>query len=310
MVTLPLDSHDSIATAVQLLRPQTLVQPALHAAGSWALRFPAFHGIRIGLVGRGQCWLRLSGQEPVRLRYGDSYFLCSPPSYVLSSDLDEEPQDIDSVTGSTASGDIRIGSQADEDTYVCGGRFDIDQTNAALLLDVLPPLVHVSAADPRRESLTSLGTLLRAELGEHADGGSLVISNLAQILVIHMLRAHAQGSTRPLGWLGALADGGVGNALRAMHADVAHQWTLDELASIAHMSRSGFAAAFNAKVGTAPLTYLINWRMSLARNALRYGQQTITEIAAAAGYQSESAFSTAFRRVVGTSPRDYRKIPS
>ncbi|MFI7676764.1 helix-turn-helix domain-containing protein [Actinophytocola sp. NPDC049390] len=53
--------------------------------------------------------------------------------------------------------------------------------------------------------------------------------------------------------------------------------------------------------GTTPLEYLIQWRMSLARDAL-----AISELAAATGYRSESAFSTAFRRVVGSSPRTFR----
>ncbi|AOS64556.1 AraC-like DNA-binding protein [Actinoalloteichus hymeniacidonis] len=72
------------------------------------------------------------------------------------------------------------------------------------------------------------------------------------------------------------------------------------------MPRSAFAAAFKKQVGTAPLQYLIEWRMSLARDALRRGTRSITELAAATGYESDSAFSNAFRRVVGSSPRRFR----
>ncbi|MFE7051514.1 helix-turn-helix transcriptional regulator [Streptomyces californicus] len=75
---------------------------------------------------------------------------------------------------------------------------------------------------------------------------------------------------------------------------------------MSHMSRSASASAFKAKVGTAPLTYLIEWRMSLARDALRNDSRSISELAAATGYESESAFSTAFRRVVVASPRHFR----
>jgi AraC-like DNA-binding protein len=113
---------------------------------------------------------------------------------------------------------------------------------------------------------------------------------------------------RPLRPLGALADDGIGAALRAMHADVAHRWTLKELASISCMSRSAFAASFKRQVGLAPLEYLIliDWRMSLARDALRRNTRSISELASATGYQSESAFSTGFRRVVGSSPHQFR----
>ena len=71
------------------------------------------------------------------------------------------------------------------------------------------------------------------------------------------------------------------------------------------MSRSTFAVNFRSKVGRPPSDYLIEWRMQLARAALRT-EDSITAIAGAIGYQSESAFSTAFRRVVGMSPREFR----
>ncbi len=133
-----------------------------------------------------------------------------------------------------------------------------------------------------------------------------MLDHLAQIMLVHMLRAYAEQVRRPAGWLRALGDDGIGAALRAMHTDVAHRWTLNELAGISRMSRSAFAAAFKNQVGVAPLEYLIKWRMSLARDALRLGTRSISELASATGYESESAFSTAFRRVVGCSPRQFR----
>jgi transcriptional regulator GlxA family with amidase domain len=133
-----------------------------------------------------------------------------------------------------------------------------------------------------------------------------VLDRLAQVLFVHMLRAHADRPTRPAGWLGALRDDRIGAALRAMHADMAHRWTLEELAKIAKMSRSAFAASFKNQVGRAPLEYLIQWRMAVARDALRRNTHSISELTFATGYESESAFSTAFRRVVGTSPKQFR----
>ena len=111
---------------------------------------------------------------------------------------------------------------------------------------------------------------------------------------------------RPTGWLGALRDDHIGAALRAMHGDIAHRWTLDELARIARMSRSSFAASFKSQVAMAPLEYLIEWRMAVARDALRRNARSISELAFATGYEPTSAFSTAFRRGVGASPNHFR----
>lgn len=52
--------------------------------------------------------------------------------------------------------------------------------------------------------------------------------------------------------------------------------------------------AFKSHLGVHPLEYLIQWRMSLARDALTRDSLPISELARATGYQSESAFSTAF----------------
>ena len=302
----PFGSSDPIAAAIGLLRPLTVIEAGLHAAGPWALRFDPFPHVKLGVVARGECWLALQGHEPVLMREGDFYLLGNPPPYVLASALTEEPRVAKSLWEGATNGAVRIGPEAEEDTYLCGGHFLFDDTNASMLIDLLPPLVHVRAADPRGKLLAHVSELLVTEVDTNAVGGSLVQDHLAQILFVHMLRAHADQAGRPTGWLGALSDDGIGAALRAMHADVAHRWTLNELASISCMSRSAFAAAFKNQVGTSPLEYLIEWRMSLARDALRRGTRSISELAFATGYESESAFSTAFRRVVGSSPKQFR----
>ena len=283
-----------------------MIDAGLHAGGPWALRFDPFPHVKLGIVVRGQCWLALEGHEPVLLREGDFYLLGDPPPYVLASALTEQPRAAEPLWETATDGAVRLGPEAEEDTYLCGGHFSFDDANASLLLDVLPPLVHVRAADPRGKLLAHLSALLVTEVETTAAGASLVLDHLAQILFVHMLRAHADHADRPTGWLGALSDDGIGAALRAMHADVAHRWTLEELAGTSSMSRSAFAASFKHQVGTAPMDYLIQWRMSLARDALRRDTRSISELASATGYQSESAFSTAFRRVVGSSPRQFR----
>ncbi|ATL80860.1 AraC family transcriptional regulator [Streptomyces malaysiensis subsp. malaysiensis] len=302
-----LDSSDLIADAIGLLRPRTVVGPGLHASGVWALRFDQFPHVKLGVVARGECWLVLEGHAPVLLEEGDFYLLGNPPPYVLASELSAIPRHAKSVWESAKDGAVRIGSEAEEDTYLCGGHFSFEGTNAHGLIDVLPLLVHVRAADPRGKLLAHLSELMVAEVEAAAVGSSLVLEHLAQILFVHMLRAHADQAERPTGWLGALSDDGIGAALRAMHADVARSWTLKELADISCMSRSSFASSFKKQVGTAPLDYLIQWRISLARDALSRVTRSISELAFAIGYKSESAFSTAFRRVTGFSPRQFRQ---
>ncbi len=308
----PLGVNDPIADAIGLLRPRVVLEEPFLAAGSWALQRDPFPHVTIGGVVQGSCWLAMRGHEPLLLEEGDFYLLGNPPEYVLadagSGDVSAPPTAEELwQRAAAAPPTAEVVAKAEADTYLCTGLFVFDHTFAGVLMDVLPALVHVRAGDPRGALLYNISGLVVGELGAGAAVGSaLVLDHLAQVVFVHMIRAHAEQTDRPAGWLGALGGDGVGAALRAMHADVGHRWTLPELAGIAHMSRSAFAAAFRRQVGAPPLDYLIAWRMSLARDALRRRTRSISELAAATGYESESAFSTAFRRVVGLSPRQYR----
>ncbi|AGZ40722.1 AraC family transcriptional regulator [Actinoplanes friuliensis] len=306
----PLGSSDPIAAAIGLLRPRTAVDPDFSAAGPWALRFEAFEYVKIGGIEQGECWLVFEDDsDPVRLRKGDVFLLVNPPAYRLASSPTVEPLPAQALWESAVKGRVCIGTEADEDFSMCGGQFWFDQANTTMLIDVLPRLVHVRAGDRSLGQLAQVAHLLSTETKNRTVGSSLVLDHLVQILFVHVLRAHVDQTDHPAGWLGALSDDGVGAALRALHADISHRWSLQELAGIARMSRSAFAAAFKKQLGTTPGEYLIQWRMSLARDALRRNTRSISELAVATGYESESAFSTAFRRVVGSSPKQYRDAP-
>ena len=102
--------------------------------------------------------------------------------------------------------------------------------------------------------------------------------------------------------MAALADKQMGTVINAMHADPAHDWTLQDLGERAGMSRSNFAQKFKMTVGTSAMDYLTRWRMLLAGDKLTGSGESIATIALSLGYESESAFSTAFKRVMGCSP--------
>ena len=77
-----------------------------------------------------------------------------------------------------------------------------------------------------------------------------------------------------------------------------------DLADIASMSRASFAAHFRKTVGTTPVDYLANWRISLAQKRLRKGRP-IALIADEVGYESPSALARTIRRKLGASPREW-----
>ncbi|MEE1798679.1 AraC family transcriptional regulator [Streptomyces sp. JV176] len=300
-----LDAHDPIRDVLALARPQTVTPVPLYATAQWGAQFAPFPHIKLGVMVEGECWLCVDGLEPLFLNTGDFYLLGNPPPYGLGSSIEE-------ARVRASDGPLRKEISASRPeipqgpvTYTCSVDFEFQDSDASTLFSSLPPAVLVKADDADGRLLWNIATLLVHEMETQKAGRSLVLEHLAQILLVHMLRSHAGSSHEPLGWLASVADDGIGAALRAVHAAPRHRWTLEELAKIAMMSRSAFAADFRKRVGRPPLDYLIEWRMQLARAALRT-EDSLAAIAETIGYQSESAFSTAFRRVVGMSPREFR----
>jgi AraC-like DNA-binding protein len=144
------------------------------------------------------------------------------------------------------------------------------------------------------------------EYQEPRSGSEFFIVRLMELVLVDILR-HEGGQVSEMhsGLLAGLADPVTACAITAMHKDVAHAWTVSELAQLCGVSRSNFANRFQKIVGMGPIEYLLHWRMALAKDELRSGTRGIGEIALSVGFQSTSAFSTAFTRAVGCSPKRF-----
>ena len=67
------------------------------------------------------------------------------------------------------------------------------------------------------------------------------------------------------------------------------------------------AQRFTELVGEAPMRYLANWRMQLAKQMMREGTHNMQEVATRVGYESEAAFNRAFKRATGSPPATWRR---
>jgi AraC-like DNA-binding protein len=198
---------------------------------------------------------------------------------------------------------LRHGGGGAPTTLMCGAvRFD--HPVARNLVRILPPILSIDASDePRASWMHSVFQLMAAEARAFRPGGEAVITRLADVLVIQAIRAWID--TAPAarsGWLGALQDPQIGQALALIHRDPARDWTVASLARELALSRSAFAARFTRLVDEPAKQYVTRWRMQLAQHALQTEGATVAQLAGRLGYQSEAAFARAFKRVIGIPP--------
>ena len=83
--------------------------------------------------------------------------------------------------------------------------------------------------------------------------------------------------------------------------------SLADLLAEAHMSKSYFLRLFRRYMGTTPYNYLVNFRITQAKELLVLTDHSVGEIAQEVGFGDASNFSTRFAKATGQSPLQYRK---
>lgn len=292
---------DPLSEIITLLRPRAVFSKGISGAGRWGVRYADFGQPSFCVVLDGRCLLAVDGQGTVTLETGDFVFLPATPGFTLSGFEPVTPERIDPKVTPAPTGEVRHGTRGGRpDVRLLGGYFIFDSPDTALLVTLLPALVHVRNV----ERLSTLVRLVGEETIHRRSGRDLVLTRLVEVLLIEALRS-TPGEDTPPGLLRGLADARLAAAMRHMHGDPARSWTVDQLAKKAALSRSAFFERFTRAVGLPPMEYLLAWRMAVAKNLLRGRDVRLAEVAERVGYGSASTFSTAFSRHVGQSPSRY-----
>jgi AraC-like DNA-binding protein len=297
---------DPLSEVLSLLKPRSYRCAGIDAGGEWAVQFFNLREtVKCYAVVSGGCWLAMEGvPEPLRLEKGDCLVLPSGRPFRLASDLAIPPVDYKTIYRSVRTGGVvRINDGGG--LFLVGSRFTVAGSHAGLLMSMLPPILHIRKESEQTALRWSMERMM-AEMHGGQPGGFLIAQHLAHMMLVQALRLHlTESPSGGANWFAALADKHVGAAIKAIHADPAHRWTLQELAERAGMSRSKFALRFRETAGETPMEYLARWRMLLAADKLENTSDSIATIAITLGYESESAFSTAFKRIMGCSPRQF-----
>jgi AraC-like DNA-binding protein len=293
--------NDPLSEVIALLQPRTVFSKQITGAGRWGVRYSAFGQPSFCAVLEGSCHLAVDGQRPLTLEAGDFVLLPSTPGFTMSGFEPVTPERIDPKVAPAPIGEVRHGRRGGRpDVRLLGGYFVFDSPDSALLVSLLPELVHVRGV----ERLSVLVRLVGEEASERRSGRDLVLTRLVEVLLVEALRL-TPGEDAPPGLLRGLADAQIAPAIRQMHGQITRSWTVAQLARTAALSRSAFFERFTRTVGLPPMEYLLAWRMAVAKDLLRRQDLGMSEVAERVGYGAASTFSAAFSRHVGQPPSRY-----
>ncbi len=281
----------------------------------WSLRVQDEAPLTLVAIVRGAAWIIPEDRAAVRLGRGDVAIVLGPQPYTVADDPATRPQAIihPGQRCTTPDGedlgrmqDLGVrqwGNAPDGATVLVTGTYHLEGEISRRLLRALPPLLVLRDDDWD----SPLVGLLADEIVKDDPGQEAVLDRLLDLLLIAVLRAwFARPEAEAPAWYRAYGDPIVGPALRALHHDPAHPWTVASLASAAGVSRASLARRFHDVVGEPPMAFLTDWRIALAADLLLEPGATVGSVAAQVGYGSPFALSTAFKRVRGISPAEHR----
>lgn len=280
----------------------------------WCMRIEDEAPLSLVSMIRGQAFITTADGQVHSLIPHEVAILRGPDPYQIGDSPSTPPQVVilpgqqcKTLAGSGMAGidpDTRTwGGHNDGTAVMLSGTYQFQTEIGRRLLAALPSILIRQTA----EEDALLISLLASEMKRTQPGQELVLDRVLDLLLVKVLRTWlASPDTDSPSWYRAQADPVVGQALRLMHDDPAHAWTVQSLAARCGISRAAMARRFTTMVGEPPINYLTGLRIALAADLLGEPELTVAAVAGRVGYGSAFALSTAFKRIQGVSPQEYR----
>jgi AraC-like DNA-binding protein len=304
--------EDVVADVLQSIHLHSALYCRAQLSAPWGLGVPRREVAVFHIVTAGTCWVTVEGVEkPMLLSEGDLMILPHGHTHVVT-DHPNTPvtklEDFVSQHPPETNGMVYGGGQGVATMLVCGG-LQLEDYPTNPLYSLLPTCLHTKSRQGRSVPwIRSLVKLVRAEAKGYQPGAEAVITRLSEILFIQAVREYLRTvGAGQVGWLGALKDPQIGQALTLMRRQAQEPWTVESLARRVGLSRSAFSAKFTLLVGMPPMRYMTDVRLTKAAALLRTQPATLNAVALTVGYESDVALSKAFKRRFGTGPGAYRR---
>ena len=258
----------------------------------------------------GSCVLVTDKQKSITLKPGQLVLLPYGSPYKMMSTVGVKCQlatDLFSKKSTEINTPIMtIGGTGRACQLMCGSFSfsNIQHWQLYTLMGGLPDIIIVDA--PENSRLESLLLWIYQENSLRSSGYNLARKHLLELLLLELLRNVNKLTLNP-GWLLALNDRHIAPVILAIQEKFDKDWSLIKLAELAALSQSSFTARFKKVTGSAPLSFVRQWRCFVASQLLTSNSESIKQIAQRIGFQSSDVFIRNFRHFHKITPKQFRQ---
>lgn len=304
-------SIDPLGEALHSLRLSGTFYGRSDLTAPWGIDLPPMpECLMFHVVTKGHCWIEFPNGDQRRLEAGDFALIPHGQGHSIADDPDTKVVNIFDLDRQIISPryELLTYGGGGEPTHLICGAVSVRDPAAQRVIGLLPKIIVMQTNTPENEWLLGTIRMMMTEAESLKPGGDTIITRVSDILVVQAIRHWLDND--PLaktGWLGALKDSQIGNAIALVHRHPTFAWSVEALAEKVGMSRSGFAARFMQLVGEPPMQYVRKWRFQVATGWLEDTDSSIAEIAEKLAYESEASFSRAYKKFTGSTPGAVRR---
>jgi len=275
-------------------------------ADGWKLRLPCRDWVTLHYILQGAGELELGSGERLPLTLNGLAIM--PPGLTHA------------IRCGTVSNEVGIEGQGDPSAPLCElvagpvdqvglivacGRIQANYAGGMGVFDHLNEAIVLDFSDSPQ--MRGIFETLVEEYRRSGPACAAMMTALMNQCLIKVLRRASQEADGALPWLSALDDQRLARVIEGFLEHPEQHYTLDQLADVAHMSRSTFARHFEQCFGRTAMDYLRDVRLRRAAQLLRQGGVSIDSIAGKVGFASRSHFSRTFHKQFGCSPTEFTR---
>ena len=137
--------------------------------------------------------------------------------------------------------------------------------------------------------------------------GRLFLDSVEQAMAVALVQGHAVRHRPVQVYRGGLGSARLRRIRELVHAKLADDLSLDEMAQSVGLSTAHFARMFRKSTGPTPHQFVLRQRVERAKAMLRAPGTRVLAVAVACGFKTQQHFARVFCDVCGVSPTQYRQ---
>ena len=272
-------------------------------AAPWGVVFGPMKIPRFHIALSGDCFIGTDSMEAVSIQEMEIVMLPTGHSHWIA-DQPGRPLISAEEVGEACSLNMPMFQNGVITNRLMCGLVSFDEAVSHPILEALPEILHFAPEDD--DGLWNTACLIDQEIQRTGKNTSTIVDRLTEVLFIRLLEEHVKRDYGSSGFIAALRDPRLKQALTLIHREPHLDWSLESLGARVGMSRATLNRHFNNTIGAAPNAYLQDWRLTKAWHLIRHTDLPLDSVAEQVGFASGRTLARAFQRKYGQSPKQAR----